>query len=368
MTNDWRTKNGRQPTLLLLASSLLLMSCSGGGSGDNESAASPEESLPYTGVKQAANIDAGNAESIFDTFRIIAGPPGFSEVVDGEGITEDSSIISMADSFRELAQLRINNPTSVSQTIEKTDNCTGGGQLRVLAELEPKINDSRLSITFYNCTEDAITIDGKLRISTVGDFNLPPDVPAPLNALYEFIEFSINDGLEHLSYAGSVPCVYGSYPTGIPTAIIDFKIQSSQQNFLCQAVNLNIENSAGEIYRLEDTSFSKTAWRGSRRGVSSPDIIESHWRTYTFSGRFYHPEHGYVNVSDPSGDLPFAFTDYSYLLIPFPWMINIKMTGANSFMQTHFSEPPSVNPSQLFKLLVNGDSVETAEVAIPISF
>jgi hypothetical protein len=348
-------------TITAFAATLALSACGGGGGSDSGNEAPQQGTLQYVGAEQAAVITTDNAEAVFNDFHRMIGPPKITHVVGSNGDIDDDTIFTFSIALRDLATL-IDNLKNGAQYQPNTQNCNGGGQVRSESSNSPP----RVETDFYNCTQDGVTSDGTLILTEAPQMSNNNSAQSITHTRFHFVDLTFSDPDNYFAYNGTLDCVYAGRPDAQFANIDNFN--ASLSGLHCRTDKLVIEDINRKTYQLINFEFADTPWNGGARNNPGFNLITLATRTYSISGRFYHPDHGYVDVSDGEGNWPMAYLDVITNL-PGGYAnggVALRLTGDNSSMQLHrvYSEDVSQLPDVL--LLINGDSVESAEATVQV--
>jgi hypothetical protein len=186
--------------------------------------------------------------------------------------------IEMNDSVVVLVGAIINDSATVA--------CLNGGSVSINLSLNDVTGEFSGTFNFNNCTEGGTTISGSMNVS--GTFNLSTLVITQLT-------FSMNSATV-VSGSSSVTM------SGTISMSISASSFSMTMNVLFQ------DNASGSVLWYENLSISAT------------DNISN--LSMSISGRFYHPDHGFIDIVTNQAFL----INYSDL---FPFLGQMTITGAN---------------------------------------
>jgi len=268
----------RLPIFFLLFS---LISCGGGsGGGSNE-----VNLLPYTGLTKPAVLDSANVVKMTEMATY-----GISDV---SGYPPDISGGSLARKVFLAARVPLK---SVSKTVKYADsrseigNC--GGQMNISITGNEATGAFSATIVALGFCEDGETMDGSMNLS--GQF--ANDMSLSSMAI-NFALVTITNAVDDVTISGTISETF----TGMTTRT---------------TLGMNLrENKSGKVYRLENYV------------ITSSD--DSQVLTENMTGRFYHPDYGYVDVATTT---PFSFVSNDN----FPFSGQAVCTGASG-TQSRFS-------------------------------
>jgi hypothetical protein len=242
---------------------LYLIGCGGGGGGG-------DKGVTYTGKTTPAVIDDTNANILAES-AISGSSTGSSFVIArGQEAQPAPTILDVARILsNSLTQINILLPSSdvAARIVNITDDlpCSGGGRIRVNMDIDDITLDFTGNFNFFGCVEGDTTMNGSTGVNgtfTGSGFSL-------LN--FNFNPMTVDSGTESYTMSGTVQTSFSG-----STATITMNVRSRNNNTqMVEWIN-NVTITA--------TDFGS--------------FVEM-----TITGRFYHPEHGYIDIvtTDPLG-------------------------------------------------------------------
>ncbi|MEK7207658.1 MAG: hypothetical protein AAB134_07240 [Pseudomonadota bacterium] len=295
----------RQPRRLLggMFLALLLTACGGGGGGGGgSSSGSGSNTLSYTGITSQAAITASNADDLSAGAILDAGAGGSASLV-GAMSNETSppakvrSVTASTAIKKALGRLDysansgvvIGAMVTVSDTMPGT--CAGSsGSASYSISWDDVAGDFSGTISFNGYCDDGVTLTGTAGFSG----NIDPVTDAFTALSLSTSSLTVVSGADNFTIAGSLAFT---------------AITSSSDNL---SMTLNIRDGTGKVYRIENFLCVLT-YDLPFLGMDSVRFV---------SGRFYHPDHGYVDVVSLSD---FRFTLASY----YPYVGVLVVTGSS---------------------------------------
>ncbi len=270
--------------LFTIVIALTLVACGGGGGGGS--------SISYTGSRDPAVIDTTNAKTLAEeavggsqTGVVLAVESDNQESQPNLTIIGVSKILSSS-----VRNIEMNDSVVVLVgaiiTESGTDPCLNGGTLSFNLSLNDVTGEISGTFNFTNCTEGGTTISGSMTVS--GTINL---------STLEFTQFTFS--------MNSVTVVSGSESITM-SGTIDFSFSGS--SFTMTMDVFFRDNASGSVVWFENLSISAT------------DNISN--LSMSISGRFYHPDHGFIEI----------VTNQAFLINNsdlFPNSGQMTITGAN---------------------------------------
>jgi hypothetical protein len=265
----------RTCTLILVAVfSLLLESCGGDGYGDGSSGGS--SGVTYSGKTTAASITTSNGEEIA-TGAYQNGGTGQSlgtvlalELPGSHHNGEPRAAIlakALASAAHQIDPATITAPSSNHAIQYGSGTIFGGcgGYASYTTNYNDVTGEFSGSISFTSYCEEAVTLNGTL--SMTGALN--PSNPDDFGSLtMTFTALTVASGSDSFTADGTINFNAGANPTTV-TMTMEMKDNTTNEVFLAQDFILSITQNITHI-------------------------------ELTMSGRFYHPDHGYVDVSTPT--------------------------------------------------------------------
>ncbi|NND65282.1 MAG: hypothetical protein HKM24_04870 [Gammaproteobacteria bacterium] len=145
----------------------------------------------------------------------------------------------------------------------ETDFCSGGGTVTATLNINENTGVFSAIAALNNCTEDGITSNGNLTFSGSVDL-VSFEFDSPLLFTFGNLSISDNDAAD-ITISGTMEC-----------DVDNPSMSSCTQNFDV------LNNVSDEIFRLENYQIVETPISGGT--------------TISISGKFYHPEHGFVEL------------------------------------------------------------------------
>jgi len=229
---------------------LFLFGCGGGGGGD--------EGVTYTGKTTPAVITDTNAKTLAE--GVIGGSStgtAFGVVSDEQEVQPAPTILNVARIFSgAVTQLDI-SPASATlpgaiQTVKETETCQDSGSISINLKVDDITLDFNGTFNFINCAEGGTTINGKTTVSgslSTGVLNLAFDP-----------KVTVSSGSESYTMSGTVN-VSGD------TIVMNVRVRNSNTQMVEWLNNVTIT-------ATDNFSFVEM----------------------TITGRYYHPQHGYIDI------------------------------------------------------------------------
>ena len=263
---------------------LFLLGCGGGGGGDS--------GVTYTGLTTPAVITNTNAKILAE--GAIGGSStgtAFGVVSDGQEIQPNPTILNVARILSNIVtQLDISPSSSTLPgaivTDSGSDPCLDGGSISFNLSVDDVTDDFSGTFNFINCAEGGTTINGNTTVS--GTINLN-------SSFIEVLNFTMNpvtvvSGAESYTMSGTVrTSVSGSSAT----IVMDVRLRNNNTQMVEWINNLTIS------------------------AVDNGSFLEM-----TITGRYYHPEHGYIDIVT---NLPFQINYADQ----WPYAGQMTITGAS---------------------------------------
>lgn len=259
-------------SILTFIVAALLSACGGGGGGGTS-----YPSITYTGVETEAVIDQNNAADY--PFVALDGSSGTGSIplavninsTEASGIPDVENIEKATGVVIGLIRSDLGNSVNLVTGVTETQPGSCGGQVTII---DNSTNTSlNGSIEFNNyCESDVfgqITLHGKLILS--GTFYLDSSnnpVFQSLALTVQYLKITLFDGVETISeeFSGSMTANNFDPATNEPTDL---------------TITINYKY-AGQVFRIVGLQVDESA--------------------ATISGRFYNPNHGYVEISTDPAD------------------------------------------------------------------
>lgn len=283
-------------SLLLLIAPILFLSACGGGGGSPATPATP--SVVYDGLLTAATIDNTNARNIAVSFYGAADPGQTYSAIGAviTPITDETTVNNFSNLIHTLAQSI--NPTTPQDNIAVGVTVNGIllGQCNGAVHSEESTFSTNYNETTQNFTG---TVNFNNFRSCAGGLSGPATISGHMNNFNEIDDLTISFASLRFTGPGKNWELSGSFSYNSP----------SYGNYTI-AMNFDVLTNNSDIYRLENYNI---VYDGN--GPSANVII---------SGRFYHSEYGYVDISTLTGT-PMTLTYVS----EYPTQGVVKLTGAN---------------------------------------
>lgn len=288
----------RQPHRLLggMLLALLLTACGGGGGGGggggSSSSSSGSNTPSYTGITSQAVVTASNADDLSAGAILDAGAGGSASLV-GATSNETSppakvrSVTASTAIKKALGRLDysansgavIGAMVTVSDTMPGT--CAGSsGSASYSISWDDVTGDFSGTISFNGYCDDGDTLTGSAGFS--GNIDPVTDAFTALNFSTSFL--TVVSGVDSFTLAGSL-----AFTAMTPVS----------ENL---SMTLDLRDGAGKVYRIESFLCTLT-YDSPSAGTDSVRVV---------SGRFYHPDHGYVDVASTSDFWFTGASDYPY--------------------------------------------------------
>jgi hypothetical protein len=242
---------------------IALVACGGGGGGGGPS------SISYTGSTTQATIDGSNATALAGS-AFASGDAGASANVLGVASGSASQPVEQRSikiaSVLQSAVGKINLQPSAStaagavQTESSSVAGSCGGSLSYTISVDDVTGDFSGSLNFNGyCEQVGNSISGHVSFSGHIDLNTSVFTSLQFNATY----LALVDNGSNFAFTGTVAFVF----SGSSATVTE---------------NFDIQDGSGNVYRVQNLVIGLTN--------TGSEVQE------TFNGRFYHPDHGYVDV------------------------------------------------------------------------
>lgn len=264
----------------LLSLGLTLVACGGGG-GD---ASSTYPSISYSGNTSEATVTVDNADEFPVTF--LEGSASASEanpisIATDENTSQDAQHIAMLNIVTE----QIKNNIMLSHTNNSSDNIASGVTQTYYGTCPTNpgsyTDDYNATITGftgtstfdYFCVGDStfnLTMYGKVSYSATYN-TTTPGVFDTFSFNFEYLKLTINTNTESFSeeFSGAIAVTYdgdGNLPSNVTNMTVSTTFKANGLTY--KIVDLQIDTASG----------------------------------LAINGTFYHPDHGYVDISTPAGN------------------------------------------------------------------
>lgn len=277
----------------LVGVGITLSACGGGGGSGGSS------SIAYSGVSTPATLTASNGEtlatsayengasgdSVAGVLASLNSPSGDDGFHGPRTQTLLNVLKQDVETFTALSTQNSAGIAKATQTASGTETGDCGGTAAYSISVNDINNEFSGTITYSGFCDDIYTITG--RLSFQGSY---------ANNAFDSTTLTLDD----------LTIVAGS-----ESLAVDGTITASQSGATTTVVsNLLMQNASGGVFKTEDLTIVSTAF-------STYDEV-------SYSGRFYHPDYGYVTLSTPSGE---AFVVYH--IDDYPSSGQLVATGAN---------------------------------------
>lgn len=344
-------------TLLKLPLSFLMAStlagCGGGGGGGSTDT---ENTIRYTGNTSGATLSTANtADFIEGAFTTDAGGPASVLGVEASTQPHSANLIKLLnDTVHTFTGIEIGD-TVIGVQIDETEVCTEGGTTTITGTANDTNGDFSGNVTLSDCMEDGTLLNGQMTISTSFDLNTA-EFNAPLMASFD--NLTATDASNNSStLVGDLICRFDEAPQPGPGQVFI----SVSDAFWCNQ-NLLIKNSSDQkVYKLENYEVI---------ALGTVDTSLFAVQQLVFKGRYYHPDHGYVDVSDGPNDFQNSSTRAVFLfLLPIntPFLGSGMLTGANNSAVEILAIPDNVTSepsSTYYELFLDADGDGTFDAPV----
>lgn len=276
----------------LIGVAITLGACGGGGGGGGSSA------ITYSGATTPATVTAANGEAVATSAYengasgdSVAGVLASLNVSSGDGFSGPRTQILAevlkqdVDEFTALANQHSVGIAKATQTVSGSVDGDCGGTATYSITVDDVSNEFNGSITYSSFCDDIYSISGRLSFQGSYANDTFGSTTLTLDSLT-----IVADG-ESLAVDGTVT----ASQSGATTTVVS---------------NLLMQNTAGDVFKTEDLTITSVA--------------SATYSEVSYSGQFYHPDHGYVTLSTPSGE---AFVIYD--VDDYPSSGQLVATGAN---------------------------------------
>ncbi len=246
------------PKLVLICSILFLTACGGGGGGGGV-----DSGVTYTGLTTPAVIVDTNAEILAE--GVISGSgtgTAFGVVSDEQEVQSNPTILDVARILsNSVTQLNISPSSSTLPgaivTESGSDPCLDGGSTSFSLSIDDVTGDFNGTFNFINCVEGGTTINGNATVSgTIGAS------VAVIN--FTFNPITVVSGTESYTMSGTIGT---SATVSSVTITMDVRLRNNNTQMVEWVNNLTMSV-------IDNISFLEM----------------------TITGRYYHPEHGFVDI------------------------------------------------------------------------
>ncbi len=300
-------------TTLAVSIATLLTACGGGGGSSSSTSTAALTGSTYNGANAAASITTDNADDI--SGLALDNAPTYTASVTSQTPTPTDTLLNSQQTINRVIATAMkagesaNTSKAVSSNILNGDaGC--GGSMNITAE----VSDSTLELVGFSVTANDYGvsimgsceyIDGGLSLEQTGNtFTITYD------------ELSYYGGEEGDSIIdGEAVMTVGDADTFLTLFSGDFIFEPTT---IIITSNL-VMTQGGETYKFEDLTITEI-----HSGFSGDSEI-------TMSGRFYHPDYGYVDIETPDALVPNDFGTVEFT------EGSIRFTGESSSMTLSFS-------------------------------
>ena len=245
---------------LTLFATLLLVACGGGGGGGGDD---DDSGVTYTGLTTPAVITNANAKTLAE------GALGGSTTGTAFGVVSDEQEVQPDPTILDVARILSNSVTQLDispsspilpgaiVTESGSEPCDDDGSISIDISIDDETFDFFGTFVFINCAEGGTTINGDASVSgTFGEFDA-----LVLDLVFDTL--TVVSGAESYTMSGT----------------IDTSATASGATITMDVRSRN--NNTQLVEWLNNITISVTG--------SSPLVM-------TITGRYYHPEHGYVDI------------------------------------------------------------------------
>ena len=253
--------------LTAIATSFIFVGCGGGGGGNDES------DVTYTGITSQALINENNAQEMsagafeaansgMATIQLPASiqqQPGDYENVPGFQALKLPLVLKNAIVSAEVTNLSARFFTSAVETESGTIYGNCGGQATYIFEMNDDAGTFNGSMTFLSYCDNGVTISGQTNV--YGTFDTVADEPLTFTITFDNLES------DHITLDGEI---------SIDLTMVPFVVTMNYYG---------TDNVSDKVYWIRDYTLIITEVN---------DITE-----VELTGRFYHPDYGYVVLTTP---------------------------------------------------------------------
>ena len=249
----------------------------GGGAGDGSETPAP---ISYTGITTQATITEDNAVELV-LMALGAGEIGALSAAQVEGTVTYPRYLKLVQILKdstENIELSPSNQPIVGAIVTVSDTRTGncGGSASLTGNLDDQTGDASGTLTFSNYCSNGTTINGIVSFSGIYDLiNDEFDVFAMTTD-----NLSATNGLNSFTVRGTITFDYRNYPYVVT---MDILLQ---------------DGASGKVYWAEDYVMNVWDYTGH---------ID-----FSITGRCYHPDYGYVEVTTLGPIQTYYEYDYPY--------------------------------------------------------
>lgn len=250
--NFQKTSSRLFSKLTMILAFSVLTACGGGGGGS---------SITYTGSKSPAVISTTNAKTLV-VGAVDGSESGVILGLKSEGQDNQSSptILDMSKILSDSVN-QIDSSDTLTARAAKTVNDSGSsGCFSYNFNIDDVTGSFNGTFTYSSCTEGGTTISGTMNVS--GTIELSTSLITQIT--FSTNSLTVSSGSESFTMAGTISM---SVSGSSFTMTVDFLLQNNATNI---------------VVWLENVSFTAT---------DNFSYLE-----FSISGRFYHPDHGYVDI------------------------------------------------------------------------
>jgi len=252
---------------------LTLAACGGNGGGG-------QSGVTYSGVTTQATVTDSNAVAIATTAYQGGNSGGALALVgavvngvDGSGVGAGGVRALTVSRVLEDAvrTARLGSPSSArvaaGAAVSVSDNLdpgTCGGSASYSGTANDVTGAFNATFTFDGWCNDGVTVSGTVTAS--GQIDLSGPTPGLVSLEFSFTVLTVSDGADTFSGRGTISATFGTSES--------------------LTIDMDLQGSDGKIYRASSLVATVSPTAGG-------DSV-------TIEGRFYHPDHGYVDVTTPT--------------------------------------------------------------------
>lgn len=259
--------------LALIMAGVALIGCGGSSGGGSGGGGSSSGALAYTGISTPASIDENNAKDLsqeaYDGGSVEESLPSLAALNDPPASQGGSPFLLNLSMALESAMIKVDPGTAAmesaprsarSQTETIAGSCSGSATYQISADDQSGIFSG--TITFSNYCEGDTTLNGSASFSG----RIDTTNYTPISFSYTFSRLSGTSAGQTVVLDGTLAMDLTSQPMVVT---INMVLQEGSQTYKIQD------------YRMEVTSAGS-------------------YEEITISGRFYHPDYGYITISTPT--------------------------------------------------------------------
>ncbi len=274
--------------LFTVVIALTLVACGGGGGGGSGG----DSSISYTGSKDQAVIDTTNAKTMAES-SVGGSQTGvvFGVESDNQESQANLTIIGVSKILSSsVRNIEMNDSVVVLVgaiiNVSDAEDCIDSGSISFNLSVNDVTGEFSGTFNFNNCREVGTTISGSMNVSGM----INPSIGDITQMTFSMNSVTVVSGSESLTMSGTISTSF------------------SGSSFTMTMDVLFKDNASGSVVWFENLSISATA------NISHLEM--------SISGRFYHPDHGFIDIVTNQAFL----VNYSDL---FPFLGQMTITGAN---------------------------------------